>query len=59
MSRRDKAVKTRRHKTLTRRNVPKATRHRSSLAAGKGNVEWLTRERDDALRQPLFNCLTI
>ena len=50
----------RRRQTVRRRNAPKAARRRKSLAAGKEtNVEQLTRERDDALTQPLFNCLTI
>ena len=47
-----KKAKTQRRKTLKRRNVPKAERRRSSLAAGKEtNVEQLTRERDEALEQ--------
>ena len=47
-----KKAKTQRHKTSKRRNVPKAERRRSSLAAGKEtNVEQLTRERDEALEQ--------
>ena len=40
-----KGLKTQRRKALKRRNVPKAERRRSSLAAGKEtNVEQLTRE---------------
>jgi class 3 adenylate cyclase len=56
MRRRNKAggntIKTQRLKTLKRRNAPKATRRRSSLAAGKEtNLVRLTRERDEALEQ--------
>jgi GAF domain-containing protein len=51
MRRRDKAVKTRRHKTLTRRAEPKAAR-RNSVAAGKEtNVARLTRELKEAREQ--------
>ena len=51
MRRRDKAVKTRRHKTLTRRAEPK-TAHRNSVAAGKEtNVARLTRELKEAREQ--------
>ena len=51
MRRRDKAVKTRRHKTLTRRAGPKAAR-RNSVAAGKEtNVARLTRELKEAREQ--------
>ncbi|MGB9044651.1 MAG: GAF domain-containing protein, partial [Pseudolabrys sp.] len=51
MRRRDKAVKTRRHKTLRRRAEPKAAR-RNSVAAGKGtNVARLTRELKEAREQ--------
>ena len=51
MRRRDKAVKTRRHKTLTRRADPKAAR-RNSVAAGKEtNVARLTRELKEAREQ--------
>ena len=47
-----KKIKTQRYKTLKRRNVPKAERRRSSLAAGKGiNVARLIHERDAALEQ--------
>jgi class 3 adenylate cyclase len=56
MRRRDKAgrkvVKTQRHKTLTRRNAPKAGLGRRSLSTGKEtNITRLTRERDEALEQ--------
>jgi GAF domain-containing protein len=56
MRRRDKAgrkvVKTQRHKTLTRRNAPKAGPGRRSLSTGKEtNITRLTRERDEALEQ--------
>jgi hypothetical protein len=51
MRRRDKAVKTRRQKTLTRRAEPKAAR-RNSVAAGKEtNVARLTRELKEAREQ--------
>ena len=51
MRRRDKAVKTRRHKTLTRRAEPKAAL-RNSVAAGKEtNVARLTRELKEAREQ--------
>jgi signal transduction histidine kinase len=51
MRRRDKAVKTRRHKTLRRRAEPKAAR-RNSVAAGKEtNVARLTRKLKEALDQ--------
>ena len=51
MRRRDKAVKTRRHKTLRRRAEPKAAR-RNSVAAGKEtNVARLTRELKEAREQ--------
>ena len=51
MRRRDKAVKTRRHKSLTRRAEPKAAR-RNSVAAGKEtNVARLTRELKEAREQ--------
>ena len=47
-----KALKTRRRKTLRRRNAPKAGRHRSSGAPAKEtNIARLTRERDEALEQ--------
>jgi len=52
MRRRDKAVKAQRHKTLTRRNAPKAGPGRRSLSTGKEtNIARLTRERDEALEQ--------
>jgi class 3 adenylate cyclase/putative methionine-R-sulfoxide reductase with GAF domain len=56
MRRRDKAggkaIKTRRHKTLTRRNAPKAARRRSSFAADKNtNVAQLTRELKETREQ--------
>ena len=51
MRRRDKAVKTRRHKSLTRRAEPKTAR-RNSVAAGKEtNVARLTRELKEAREQ--------
>ena len=51
MRRRDKAVKTRRHKTLTHGAGPKAAR-RNSVAAGKEtNVARLTRELKEAREQ--------
>jgi class 3 adenylate cyclase len=51
MRRRGKAVKTRRHKTLTRRAEPKGAR-RNSVAAGKEtNVARLTRELKEAREQ--------
>jgi GAF domain-containing protein len=47
-----KAVRARRRKTLTRRNVLKAARGRRSLVTSKEtNVARLTRERDEALQQ--------
>ena len=52
MRRRDKAVKTRRGKLVTRRKVPKAARRRSSIAAGnETKVAQLTRELHEALEQ--------
>lgn len=56
MRRRDKAgrkpAKTQRHKTLARRNAPKAGPGRRSLSTGKEtNIIQLTRERDEALEQ--------
>jgi len=52
MRRRDKAVKTRRGKRLTRRNAPKAARRPRSIAAGKQTkVARLTRELHEALEQ--------
>ena len=55
MRRRDKAgrkaVRTQRHKTLTRRNAPKAGPDRRSLSGKETNITRLTRERDEALEQ--------
>src|SRR4029450_6556267 len=56
MRRRDKtggkAVKTQRSQTLTRRNAPKAARHRSNGAASKKtNVARLARELKEARAQ--------
>jgi signal transduction histidine kinase len=55
MRRRDKAgnaIKSRRHKTLKRRNMAKvARRHRPSAIDTAGTIALLTRERDEALEQ--------
>ena len=51
MKRRDKTIKARRRKALTR-SAPRAARRRSSFAADKGtNTGQLTRERDELLQQ--------
>ena len=54
MRRRDKAgrkaLKTQRHKTLTRRNVPKVKRHRGS-SASQETVVRLARELDETREQ--------
>src|SRR5262245_39231461 len=50
MRRRDKPVKTQRHKTLTRRNAPKAAPRRS-FAGKETNVARLTRELVEAREQ--------
>jgi GAF domain-containing protein len=51
MRRRDKAVKTRRHKTLTRRAEPKAARRKPVTAGKETNVARLTRELKEAREQ--------
>src|SRR5262245_44385465 len=57
MRRRDKAggkaIKTRRHKTLTRRNMPKAARGSSFAADKKTNFAQLTRELKETREQQL------
>jgi GAF domain-containing protein len=51
MRRPDKAAKTHRPKTLTRRNTPKTAHRSGSSVAGKETNAQLRRERDEALEQ--------
>ncbi len=52
MRRRDKPAKMQRHKTVKRRNAPKAAR-RHSLSGKEANVSRLTRELVEAREQPI------